>query len=395
MIEPSVRPRTGPSRTWPPFSLSGAGRPIVLLLAVAWLAACGADEPEAAGADAPDPEVVALTPAQVQSAGLVTAPADVRPIRQTERVPGSVQSPDTARSSVGSIVEGRVASVLVVAGDRVRAGQALVTIHAHELSDAQSALAGAEAELVFRSNALERSEALYDAGAVSLEEVERRRAAFEVARAEVVRATEMVEHLHPSPAGDVTLVAPTAGTVFSVAARPGQAVLPGMPLVEMGATDDLWVTAFVPEHTAATLVVGDTVDVRFNAVPTAVRARLVRSGNYVDPANRSVEMRFALERVPDGIRPGSFAVVDVATSDVVSGMDLPEGAAVRIGDADYVFVVEGEGRYRSVAVTVVPVGDGRVLVQGPLADREIVVEGAYFLKASLELASGVEMGDAH
>jgi len=171
-------------------------------------------------------------------------------------------------------------------------------------------------------------------------------------------------------------------------------VLEGESLVEMGSTRELWVTAFVPEHTAATLVLGETVEVRFNTVGERVTGRLLRAGDFVDPANRSVEMRFVLSRIPQGIRPGSFAVVEVATSEAVEGVEVGEDAAVRLAGGDVVFVVDRPGRYRAVPVTVVPVGEGRIAVQGLQPGVEVVAEGAYFLKAALELAHARDGGEA-
>jgi Cu(I)/Ag(I) efflux system membrane fusion protein len=172
----------------------------------------------------------------------------------------------------------------------------------------------------------------------------------------------------------------------------GQAVLPGTPVVTMGRTDVLWATAFVPEQTASTLGSGDTVRVRFGAPDVEVSAHLVRAGNFVDPANRSVEMRFELEEVPPGVRAGSFAVVSVTTSDVLHGVQLDEESAVRLGERDVVFVADGAGVYRAVTVEVVPTTTGRVAVVGAPEGAELVIEGAYFLKSALELS--VEAAEA-
>jgi len=357
------------------------------------LTACGADVAEQAVPDTPPDGIVQLSEAQVRSAGIVTAVVDQQVIQQQARVPGSVQPPDTAQAMVGSFVEGRVVRVLVLPGDVVRAGQPLVEIHTHELADAQRDLRAAEAELRYHSNALQRSEELLEAGAVSLEEVERRRADYEAANAEVLRAEEIVEHLNPSPDGESTVVAPRSGTIFVVDVHLGQAVLPGTPLIEMGSTDVLWVTAFVPEHTATSLMIGDRVAVRFAAPEAEVDARLVTIGNFVDPDNRSVEVRFELLTIPAGVRSGSFAVVDVTTSEAFDGVELDEDAAVRIADEDVVFIVSGPGRYEALTVTAVATRDGKVAVQGVPEGAEIVIEGAYFLKAAMELAAISVEGD--
>jgi cobalt-zinc-cadmium efflux system membrane fusion protein len=356
------------------------------------VSACGGDEAPVEQ-DAPaERDVVRLSEAQVRAAGIRTAVVEAEEVRREVQVPGSVQPPDTAHAVVGSIVEGRVVAVHVLPGDVVRAGDALVEIHAHELAEAQRDIAAARADLEYRENAFQRSQALLEAGAVSLEEVERRTAEVEGARAEVRRAEEMLEHLVPSPDGNVTAAAPRGGTVFQVHARMGQAVLPGTPVVTMGRTDVLWATAFVPEQTASSLGSGDTVRVRFGAPDVEVSAHLVRAGNFVDPANRSVEMRFELEEVPPGVRAGSFAVVSVTTSDVLYGVQLDEESAVRLGERDVVFVADGPGVYRAVTVEVVPTTAGRVAVVGAPEGAELVVEGAYFLKAALELS--VEAAEA-
>lgn len=373
----------GVSKRWTPRLLPG--------LAVV-LASCGGAEAPAAGDGPSEPDVVRLTEAQVRAAGIRTAVVAPMEVRGEVQVPGSVQPPDTAYAVVGSIVEGRVVAVHVLPGDVVRRGQPLVEIHAHELAQAQSDLASARADLEYREGAATRSETLLEAGAVSLEEVQRRRAELESARAEVRRAEEMLEHLIPSPEGNVTAAAPRSGTVFEVHARMGQAVLPGTPLVTMGRTDVLWVTAFVPEQTASMLGSGDTVHVRFGAPDVEVRAHLVRAGNFVDPSNRSVEMRFELEEVPPGVRAGSFAVVRVTTSEAFEGVELDEEAAARLGERDVVFVAEAPGVYRAVTVDVVPTTAGRVAVVGAPEGAELVVEGAYFLKSALELS--VEASEA-
>jgi len=362
--------------------------PTVILLSL-----LGCSEPEPM-LDLPvsEPEgVVRLSEAQVRAAGIATARLETQSLRQSLRVPGSVGPPDTAQAVIGSIVEGRVARVHVLPGDRVRRGQVLVELHSHELSDAQQQLSAAKAEMSYNQNALGRAEQLFEAGAISRQELERREADFESARAEEERAIEMVEHLYPTPAGNVSAVAPRAGIVFTVHARPGQVALPGTPLVEMGSTSVLWITAFVPEGNSAALAPGDRVTVGFNSPPGASgTARLVRMGEYVDPTNRSVELRFELDSIPEGVRPGAFATVEIPSAAAFDGYELGQDAAVRMGEEDVVFVVEGPGLYRAVPVQVRPARDGTVAVQGIPESAEIVISGAYFLKSAMEVGGGEE-----
>jgi cobalt-zinc-cadmium efflux system membrane fusion protein len=364
------------------------GVPVALTLA------CGDAQTTASSAPPAPAGMVRLTDAQVQAADLETATLSSRTLRQTVRVPGSVGSPDTAQATVGSLVEGRVVRVLVLPGDRVRLGQPLVEINSHELTDALAELRAAEAELQYRSEAAKRAETLYEAGAISLEELQRRRSDLEAASAERERASEFVGHLHPSSRGNATAIAPRDGVVFSVEVRSGQVVLPGAPLVEMGSTEVLWVTAFVPESSSPSLEPGDEVSVEFRSAPGAATvAHLVRRSEFVDPANRSVEMRFELESIPEGVRPGSFAAVDIASAESFEGVELTEDAAVRMGEEDVVFVVEEPGLFRAVPVRVTQLRPGRVAVEGLPDGAEIVTRGAYFLKSSMEAGSEAETGE--
>lgn len=334
-----------------------------------------------------------LTEEQSRAAAIVTTTGAPRTLSQVIRVPGSVGSPDTAQIVLGSIVEGRVVRVQVVAGDRVRRGQRLVEIHTHELADAQAQLTASAAEAAFEAEALQRAEKLYEAGAIALQELQRRRTDDESARAELARAEEMVAHLYPTPGGNSAIVAPRAGMVFSVEARTGQAVVPGTPMVEMGSTDVLWVTAFVPENASSALAPGDSVAVEFRSSPGAAAVgRLVRSGAIVDPANRSVEMRFELQSIPQGVRGGSFATVAINVERAFEGLELAEEAAVRMGSEDVVFVEDAPRVYRAVAVQVTSLSPGRVAVQGVPDGARVVVEGAYFLKSAMDALEATEGG---
>lgn len=362
---------------------------LVAVTLILVLSGCAGEEPTPEAAPPEAPGTVRLTPEQVGAAGIRVSPMETLDLRQTVQVPGSVAPPDTAQAVVGSIAEGRVVRVRVLPGDEVRAGQTLVEIHTHELSDAQAALSAAQGEFEYAREAGQRAERLHEAGAISLEELQSRRAGLRNAEAELERATEMVEHLHPTPSGNASVVAPHAGVVFTVDAQPGQVVLPGTPMVHLGATDVLWVTAFVPEGTSAALEPGDQVTVSFRSVPdVTARAQLVRVGRYVNPINRSVEMRFELQEPPPGVHPGAFATVDITTTAAFRGMELPEDAAVRIGSRDAVFVEEEPGLFRAQDVMVLPVRPGLVSVQGIPEGARVVVEGAYFLKSTMEAGEG-------
>ncbi len=329
--------------------------------------------------------VVELTAAQFEAARIEIDTTVMRRVTIPLAVPGTVMTPDTRTSHVGSIVEGRIEEVLVLPGDRVEAGTPLFHIHSHEMAVAHRDVVTAQAELTVAQAAYERSRKLLEAEAVSREEVERRRAQFEAAQAEQVRSEEIMRHLSPSPTGEVMVRAPRAGTVFEVKVRPGDAVLIGSPLASLGDVRQLWVTGFVPENAALRLQPRDSVAVRIDAMPDSlIPGRVVRVSGIVDSLRRAVDVRVELLAIPAGLKPGMFASILLPAADPVERVVLPAEAVQRSAEGDVVFIADGNNRFRQRVVQAVALGNGQMAVAGLPAGVPVVTVGAFMLKSALE-----------
>jgi membrane fusion protein, heavy metal efflux system len=361
----------------------------LLLTAFLFAAGCGSGGGEAAAEPAAEEGIIRLTPEQLRSAGIEVVSVALETVALPVRVPGTVTTPDTATASLGSIVEGQVGRVRVVVGDRVAAGAELMRIHSHELTDAVRDRSASTARLAYARSALERSRTLYEAGAVSREEVERRQAEFEAEQAEMRRSRDWVGHLSPSNDGDVVVRAPRPGVVLAVNVRSGTAVTPGTPLVEIGGTEVLWVTGFVPENTAVLLETGTAVQVGFPALPgLSASGRIVRMAGAVDTLRRAVEVRAELESIPVGVRPGMFATLLLPAGEPAPRVLLPAEAVQRLDGGEAVFIDEGDGRFRTRPVRAVAMGNGILAVEGLMQGMRVVTRGAYVLRSALE---GVEV----
>jgi membrane fusion protein, heavy metal efflux system len=358
-------------------------------LLVLLLSACGPD-------DAPPPEVVVepgvvvLTAEQVRNAGVTSFPAMVGEGGAWIRVPGTVLPPDTARVVAGSFVEGRVTRVLVVEGDRVRAGAPLVRIHSHELADWEREASAAEAHHAQARNVAGRGVRLHAAGAISTEELERRQVALAVAEADLRRAREILEHLNPD-AGDVVIRAPREGVVFRIEVAQGEAVLPGDPLVELGTTDVLWVVGGIPETAVADIDLGAQARVTFPARPgIEASGEVVGLGARVDPRLRTTTVRVQLASIPPGIRPGMLATVELETGSLLQGVRIPVEGLQEMDGEPVVFLDEGGGRFRALPVRLLARLGEEHLVDGIPERSRVVGTGAYTLRAVLEGFLGAE-----
>jgi len=113
---------------------------------------------------------------------------------------------------------------------------------------------------------------------------------------------------------DLELQAPFDGVVCNLRARVGEWVAPGMPVLQLGDLDALRVeTTDLNEIDAARLQAGDTALVTFDALPAAsVSARVERIGfKSAEGSGVNYTVVLKLDRIPDGLRWGMTAFVDI------------------------------------------------------------------------------------
>lgn len=381
-----------------------------LIASASWLViACGGSAPEqSATTSAPVVDTATFTAEAITIAGVTLDSAMVRPLESTVTVPGRLMLDPAALETIGSIAEGRITHVPVQVGDRVAAGQALVMIHSHEIMEARNALVragvhinAAEAERDFAITAAERAHRLLDAKAMSRADVERADVARRVAQAEYEeavaerdRARALIEHLAglgPLPPDadehDVIVRTPIAGVVTSRAAQPGAVVLPGTPLVSVGAPHRLLIQLRVPLASTSGITVGSTLQYALTDAPGArAEAVVTRVAPTVDTLTRTIEVLAQPRGAPIG-RAEAYVQADVRSRAGAPALSVPV-AAVQALEGDTVVIV-AETRGDALFLRAVPVRTGRrtadwVEISAGLTGRErVVVQGAAIVRAEL------------
>lgn len=259
---------------------------------------------------------------------------------ETADAVGSIQP--KKRTEVASQLLATVLDVRVRPGDRVTAGDTLVTLDDRELTsrrrEAIAGLAAAEADRATRRADYERVRRARDTGALSPEEFDRAEGAFRVAAAQVTRAQEAIGHL------DVQLTharvaAPGAGLVADRFVDPGDLATPGKPLLVVYDPADLELHADVPESLAPAVPVGTEVAVRIDAAKVSVRGVVREVVPQARPASRSVLVKVALPAAPAGppLLPGMYGRVEVPVG-TADRLWVPRAAVRQVGQLDLVEV---------------------------------------------------------
>ncbi|MGH8308815.1 MAG: efflux RND transporter periplasmic adaptor subunit, partial [Steroidobacteraceae bacterium] len=326
-------------RRWPLLSLIGLA--ILIAAVIATRALTGG-----APADASDPRA-AVPLVSVVTPGLSA-------VTSTVTFTGTIN----ARYDVLMGVEGeggRIAAVHVEAGDRVKRGQLLATLDTSvlkpQVTRLGASLAEARANAELREAEYQRAQAVSGSGALSAEEIARRRAAAVTAAAQVdVAAAQLAEARARLERSE--LRAPADGVVLTRSAEVGVFPTPGgEPLFRLSRGADVEVRAQLAEQDLPRLAVGQKALVRLTGIPQAFEGRVRLVGPVIDPQTRLGWMRVELDPDPM-LRPGAFARGEVTVGSSQRPV-LPQTAVLSDANGTYVLVVGADGRVIRRAVRVV------------------------------------------
>jgi len=277
-----------------------------------------------------------------------------RDLRQIVTINGSITP--VLSTEIRSEVSGRIARVLVKAGDAVIAGQPLVELDQSTLQvqldqvrlDIESSrLRSERARLDF-----ERLGKLGEQRFVNTKELQEAEIAFKLSLTDAQSQQARIRLLE-NALGKTSISAPYAGTVLNVAARPGMVVTgadagrEGVALLEVADLSQLRVEATINEIDVASLSLDQPVEVTFESVPEARASGRV---SFVSPAAKSTgtsanaakefPLQIAIETAHPRVKPGMTARVHIETARVEKALSL-EAAVVFYDfekDESYVFV---------------------------------------------------------
>jgi cobalt-zinc-cadmium efflux system membrane fusion protein len=187
----------------------------------------------------------------------------------------------------------------------------------------------------------------------------------------------------------LVLRTPFAGLVEDVFVARGERVKAGDRLFVVADTSTLWVRAQIHERQWTTVEVSEGQEVAVQ-VPGAAdhdtTARINHVGATVEAESRSVPLVATLENDDAHYKPGMFVWVDLPQGEVRETLAVPVSAVMRHEGRAFVFVPEGEDRFRRRNIQTGVEGQGFLEVKSGLqAGDQVVSRGAFILKSELLL----------
>lgn len=323
-------------------------------------------------------------------------------------------------------VPGTIESISVEEGDRVSAGDMLMSL---DKTDFQIGIDGAQAKydsinleinskvasaesqarssLDFINTQLGRLQRLYEKGAVAkktVEEVELQRDvteaklqevldAKETAKSQLQQAQALVDMAH-SKMADSTMYSPISGTVVKKLSETGETVIPGYPTIALGTLDVLDVEIGVSDKDIDKIKLDQAVKVKIKGLDKEIHGRVRRIEPTADLETRTFGVLVEIDNAEGQIKPGMIATVKI-NMDKMKGLTIPIDAIIDNAEGTFVFTYDKE----SEKVTSKKIKTGRVfgdkieVKEGLAAGESVVVEGQYRINDGEEVKARGENDD--
>lgn len=318
----------------------------------------------------------------------------------------TLDAPGTVRARTSAFITSRAMGYVVAVhpqvGDRVTAGQTLVELDAKELQtaiqaaraqlaearqgvpEAESAIAGARAQVELAEATLRRMKDLLDKRSVSQQEFDEAQARTKVAQSaeamarakrrqlddkvkqaeEGVRAAEVM-------ASYTTLKAPFTGRVLSRKVEPGALAAPGTPLLELEREGGWRFEAAIEESRLSQIKRGQTATIWLDAIAQPLTGRVTEIVPSVEEASRTFLAKIDLPAHRD-LRSGLFGRASFATGQPRAVLTVPAEAVITQGQLQSVLVADG-GIARSRLVRLGAAREGRLEVLSGLQPGDRII----------------------
>jgi Cu(I)/Ag(I) efflux system membrane fusion protein len=271
-------------------------------------------------------------------------------------------------------VAGRLGRIFVFEGQSVTAGQPLAEIYSPDYLSAEN-------ELLLARRFRDTLSAGSSDATLREDAAETYRAALN--RLKVLGAAgQDIAALEKSGQVDqyLRVRAPISGVVTQRNVDPGGYLNIGDSLMTLANTDTLWLYFNVYDADYAALKLGQELSFHTNALPgETFSGHVAFIAPSVDPNTHTLPVRCDIPNPGMRLRPEMFISGTLKTAES-SAWVVPRSAVLRIADQDYLFVQDGERRYRRTPVQGHALETDQYAVTGGLAaPLPVVVDGAVLL----------------
>lgn len=374
----------------------------IFLFAIIFFSACThSHQHDEAEVPIEDENEVKLTSEQIKNIGLTYDVIQARNMHSIVKLNGRIELPPNGKSSCSSLMAGKISEVLVIAGDKVRTGQAVFTVQNLEIIDWQQALEESQAKIEYLYKELERQKGLVDSKISPVK-------TYELLTSEKLQLESRIKLLrHKLAALGVSFTpgsefkshfsvrAPASGVVQHLLVTQGQYIDATTTLAEIISNEHLHLHLLAMGAQVNTLKVGQQMSFFVQSRPEQILKAKIRWINpMVNEASNSYDIHVDITGALTGLSAGEYVEARIIEEEKKSN-SLPFSAITEDMGLHYIFVKshdshEDEIHFEKLQVRlgVIDMDYVEVYPIDPIpADAEVVVTGAFMLMAQSKKGS--------
>jgi len=324
--------------------------------------------------------------AGMQGLPVQTAAVTMAPVAQSSDYVATIKSRRSA--TILPQVSGMLTQILVHSGDRVKAGQALMTIDPRQQQAMVDSLRATERQKKALSDydtvEAERQKKLYDAGVTSLDTYQQAEQAQQNAKADYEAAVES-RKTQQQLLDYYTVRAPFDGVVGDIPVHVGDYAAPTNPTPALTTVDenkDLEAYIYVPSERSSEVRMGLGVNLLDNSSKLLEQTKIDFVSPQVDPMLQGILVKAPVHSAPEVLRNAQLIKARIVWSTKPMAV-VPVLAVTRQGGQTFVFVAQEQNGHTMAMQKVVTLGDtlGNMysVVSGLNAGDQVIVSGTQFL----------------
>ena len=279
---------------------------------------------------------------------------------------GKIDVPPQNRAKVTTFIGGYVKATTLLVGDKVKKGQALLTLQSTEFLDIQKDYMEVTEQLTFLKSEYDRQKTLFDENITSQKNYLKAESDFRRAKAmsQSLRAKLVLLNINPRNVENgkltsiITIFSPISGDIVIMNANVGMFAAPSDVILEIVDTDHLHLELAVFEKDILKVKMGQKI---FFKVPEAAEemfnAEVHLVGKSIEGADRTINVHAHLdENIKQKLITGMFVEANIIV-DSKKGLAIPAEALINEENKSYVLLLQNEKDGYSFKKVAVKVGE--------------------------------------
>jgi cobalt-zinc-cadmium efflux system membrane fusion protein len=336
-----------------------------------------------------NPELFTIPQDQMSHVQVLTV--EPTTLTRSLRLTGAVAYNSFHTTPVITQVSGPVSRVVVVPGQKVTQGQALLYVASPDYSQLRTNYLKARDAYALAQKANARAQDLYAHHAIAEQNVEQAQSAEVQASGDLASAqaalkvmgiTDLDALVTAPPSFEVPVKAPISGLVVEQDVAAGQ-------LLQVGATQcfmisdvsSVWVLVNIYQKDLPYVHVGDAVTIQTETYPEPFHGRIAYVAASLDPATRTLQARIDTNNPGEKLKKDMYVVATVNAGAIKNAIALPDAAVLRdTENQPFVYAATGN-QFGRRSVTLGESLNGQTeITSGLKAGDKVVGNGSLFLQ---------------